>query len=81
MVFNTSEEVVKYEDVKKEDNMLIKPVGLALGTYLIAQDEDVMYMIDIHAANERINYEIYMDALTKRDVYTTSILFPINGTN
>ena len=77
MVFNTDEEIVKYENVKKEDNMLIKPVGLALGTYLIAQDEDVMYMIDIHAANERINYERYMDALTKRDVYTTSMLFPI----
>ena len=77
MAFNTDEETVKYENVKKEDNMLIKPVGLALGTYLIAQDEDVMYMIDIHAANERINYERYMDALTKRDVYTTSMLFPI----
>lgn len=77
MAFNTDEETVKYENVKKEDNMLIKPVGLALGTYLIAQDEDVMYMIDIHAANERINYERYMDALAKRDVYTTSMLFPI----
>ena len=43
--------------------MFIKPVGLALGTYLIAQDENIMYMIDIHAANERINYERYMKAI------------------
>lgn len=47
--------------------MFIKPVGLALGTYLIAQDENIMYMIDIHAANERINYERYMKALRKRN--------------
>ena len=77
--FNVNEDEEEYnsEEVKKEDNMLIKPVGLALGTYLIAQDEDIMYMVDIHAANERINYERYMKALEERDVYTTDMLFPI----
>lgn len=76
--FNVQEDEESYnsEDVKKED-VFIKPVGLALGTYLIAQDEDVMYMIDIHAANERINYERYMKALEEREVFTTSMLFPI----
>ncbi len=76
--FDDEQEEIKYdsEAVKKED-IFIKPVGLALGTYLIAQDENVMYMIDIHAANERINYERYMKALKERDVYTTSMLFPI----
>ncbi len=72
------EEEVKYDEeyVKKEE-VFVKPVGLALGTYLIAQDENIMYMIDIHAANERINYEIYMDNLKKANVYTTDMLFPI----
>ena len=76
--FDDEQEEIKYdsEAVKKED-VFIKPVGLALGTYLIAQDENVMYMIDIHAANERINYGRYMEALKNRDVYTTSMLFPI----
>lgn len=76
--FDDEQEEIKYdsEAVKKED-VFIKPVGLALGTYLIAQDENIMYMIDIHAANERINYERYMEALRNRDVYTTSMLFPI----
>lgn len=76
--FDDEQEEIKYdsEAVKKED-VFIKPVGLALGTYLIAQDENIMYMIDIHAANERINYERYMEALKNRDVYTTSMLFPI----
>ena len=64
--FDDEQEEIKYdsEAVKKED-VFIKPVGLALGTYLIAQDENIMYMIDIHAANERINYERYMEALKK----------------
>lgn len=76
--FDDEQEEIKYDtaSIKKED-VFIKPVGLALGTYLIAQDEDIMYMIDIHAANERINYEIYMEALKNRDVYTISMLFPI----
>ena len=76
--FNVNEDEESYnsEEVKKED-VFIKPVGLALGTYLIAQDENIMYMIDIHAANERINYERYMKALETREVYTTSMLFPI----
>ena len=64
--FDDEQEEIKYDtaSVKKED-VFIKPVGLALGTYLIAQDEDIIYMIDIHAANERINYEKYMEALNK----------------
>ena len=74
-----NEEEVKYEEenVKKEE-LFIKPVGLALGTYLIAQDEDVMYMLDIHAANERINYERYLKALKEQKIYTTNMLFPVN---
>lgn len=37
-------------------------VGQVHGTYIIAQNEDGMYMIDQHAAQERINYEKYRDA-------------------
>lgn len=77
--FDVNEEKVKYnEESFAKESILIKPVGLALGTYLIAQDEDIMYMIDIHAANERINYERYMKALEEKKVYTTSMLFPIS---
>lgn len=68
--------VYNEEEIKKE-NTFIKPVGLALGTYLIAHDENIMYMIDIHAANERINYEKYMKALEEQATYTTNMLFPI----
>ena len=36
------------------------PVGLVHGTYIIAENEDGMFIIDQHAAAERINYEKYL---------------------
>ena len=79
MDFVSEDNSVEYntESVKKENNM-IRPVGLALGTYLIANDEDTMYMIDIHAAHERCNYEYYLNRLENKKIYTTQMLFPIN---
>jgi DNA mismatch repair protein MutL len=73
--FDIKEEAKEYN---KEEKSLITPVGLALGTYLVAHTTDMMYIIDIHAANERINYEIYLKRLKEKDVATTNMLFPIN---
>ena len=75
--FNSEDEVKYNEDILRKENTLIKPVGLALGTYLISHDEDTMYMMDIHAANERINYERYLAAMENSKIYTTNMLFPI----
>ena len=33
------------------------PRGVVLLTYIVAENEDGMYLIDQHAAAERINYE------------------------
>jgi len=38
-------------------------IVLVHGTYIICQNEDGMYIIDQHAAKERINYEIVKDKL------------------
>ena len=55
------EEEVISELTKKEETRIkyMHPVGIALGTYIIAENEDGMYLIDQHAAQERINYEKY----------------------
>ena len=65
-----------------EENELIKklelyPVGIALGTYIIAQNQDGVFLIDQHAAQERINYEKNLAALEAETVTTTSVLIPI----
>ena len=76
--FNVSEDNIIYNEEDYDKNkILVKPVGLALGTYLIAQDEDIMYMIDIHAANERINYEKYLKALKDDKSYKIGMLIPL----
>lgn len=52
-------------------------VGLAMGTYLISQDKENVYIMDIHAANERINYEKYLNALKIRKFAKMTMLFPL----
>ncbi len=58
-------------------NLVLYPVGVALGTYIIAQNDEGIYLIDQHAAQERVNYEKYLAALKAKEVATTSTLFPI----
>ena len=53
------------------------PVGLSHGTYIIAENEEGMYLIDQHAAYERINYERYMKRLREKDVSKVTMLLPI----
>ena len=46
------------EDEKKEPKIKkMIPRGVVLLTYIVAENEDGMYLIDQHAAAERINYE------------------------
>ena len=69
------ETVVINEELK---SLKLYPVGLALGTYIIAQNDEGIYLIDQHAAEERINYEKYLKALKNEKTNTTSLLFPIS---
>ncbi len=71
-IFEITEEITEYNKI------LINPTSLVFGTYLVAQSEEEMYLIDIHAANERINYEKYLDALINENIQSTELLFPIN---
>ncbi len=76
--FDVKEDETSYIINNFEEKTLIKPVGLALGTYLIAQEEDIMYLIDIHAANERINYEKYHNNLKNKNKEAINLLIPFN---
>lgn len=72
---SVSKDVVVNKEMK---SLVLYPVGLAHGTYIIAENDEGVYLIDQHAAQERINYERYMEALRNRKVATIDLLFPIN---
>lgn len=74
--------IFKDNEVKEmeEEPIRIKkmyPVGLVHGTYIIAENEDGMFIIDQHAANERINYEYYLEQLSNPKKVQTDLLIPI----
>ncbi|MGE5456692.1 MAG: DNA mismatch repair endonuclease MutL [Ignavibacteriales bacterium] len=69
------------EEVQEESNVErlpeLYPVGLVHGTYIICQNDLGMYIIDQHAAKERINYEIFKDRLGNPNNDSIALLFPI----
>ncbi|MFD0958926.1 DNA mismatch repair endonuclease MutL [Paenibacillus chungangensis] len=52
-------------------------IGQHHGTYLIAQAEDGLYLIDQHAAHERINYEYYLHKFGNPVAASQQLLVPI----
>ncbi len=64
---------------KKEDYRIkeIIPVGIVHKTYIIGENAEGMYLIDQHAAAERINYEKYLRELSKDNPLTTGLLVPL----
>lgn len=52
-------------------------VGQVHGTYIIAQNDEGMYLIDQHAAQERIKYEYYRDKIGEVNNENQSLLIPL----
>ena len=68
---------INIKEEEKEFMPEMYPVGLVHGTYIIAQNEKGMYIIDQHAAKERCNYEKFKEAMGKPNIASTQLLFPI----
>ncbi len=75
-LFKQEDTVVDLE-IKKERLPELYPVGLVHGTYIVCQNEQGMYLIDQHAAKERINYEMYKQKLGSPNSNSTALLVPI----
>jgi len=55
----------------------LDPIGQMHGTYLVAQNEAGLYLIDQHAAHERINYEYYYERFGNPAEASQELLVPI----
>ena len=84
--FSIGEDVSNYvegnrEDIVDENKAVYRikemiPKGIVYSTYIIAENEDGMFIIDQHAAAERINYEKVLNAL-KENIVIVDLLVPI----
>jgi len=52
-------------------------IGQHHGTYIVAQSEEGLYLIDQHAAHERINYEYYYEKFGNPEPVSQRLLVPI----
>ncbi|MBM7624117.1 DNA mismatch repair endonuclease MutL [Sporohalobacter salinus] len=53
------------------------PLGQIHNTYIIAQGEDGFYIVDQHAAHERILYNELMEKFKQADIQSQSLLMPV----
>ncbi len=78
-------EKVSEVDTTTEENIVISQpsqkflnvIGQLYGTYILAQNDEGFYIIDQHAAQERINYEKLRKSFNEEEVYKTDLLMPI----
>ena len=84
--FEVQEEEKKYNEEIKEDLPFevepeprvkkMYPIGVVMKTYIVAENEDGMYLIDQHAAAERINFEKIMKQMHEKPIII-DLLVPI----
>ena len=72
--FDEKEEIIPVHEVNIKP---IKPIGACHGTYIIGENEDGIYIIDQHAAAERINYEKCYRAILNHSKNKIDLLVPI----
>lgn len=74
------EEVIDYANKESEDKKYIRLTPLAQhhGKYILAYDDEAMYIVDQHAAAERINYEKFLRRMNDQNNWVyTDLLVPI----
>ncbi|MGG5738415.1 MULTISPECIES: DNA mismatch repair endonuclease MutL [Bacillus cereus group] len=72
------EEVHEIKEIEMNGNDLppLYPIGQMHGTYIFAQNDNGLYMIDQHAAQERINYEYFRDKVGRVAQEVQELLVP-----
>ncbi|PAV30099.1 DNA mismatch repair endonuclease MutL [Virgibacillus profundi] len=87
---NSSEEIInknvvsEWEKANLPEETILKqrvpamyPIGQLQGTYILAQNENGLYMVDQHAAQERIKYEFFKKKLGTTMNESQELLLPL----
>ncbi|QHZ46880.1 DNA mismatch repair endonuclease MutL [Bacillus sp. NSP9.1] len=61
----------------KERVPIMYPIGQMHGTYILAQNENGLYIIDQHAAQERIKYEYFREKVGEIEPEVQDMLVPL----
>ena len=84
MAFTAEGEILdseKRDEIEKKEAgfslKYYKVVGVVFDTYIVLQKGESMYLMDQHAAHERVLFERYMNAFHKREVHMQMLLDPI----
>ncbi|MBQ6477329.1 MAG: DNA mismatch repair endonuclease MutL [Bacilli bacterium] len=73
--FDIEEEKKEYSKTTRIKKMDV--VGNIFMTYILCQNEDGFYLVDQHAAAERINYEKILDRINNEKLQVIDLLTPI----
>ena len=71
------EEKEEEQALETEKMPKMYPVGEVHGTYIVAENDTGMYLIDQHAAKERINYEIVKERLSNPNNESMDMIVPL----
>ncbi|GGC89765.1 DNA mismatch repair protein MutL [Thalassobacillus devorans] len=71
------EATVVQEKTDAERVPAMYPIGQLHGTYILAQNEQGLYIVDQHAAQERIKYEFYTEKLGEVENEVQELLVPL----
>lgn len=79
-IVKMTEDLPQQEESNNQSRKLpyLEVVGQVHGTYIVCQNESGMFMIDQHAAQERIKYEYFKNKIGEVSHELQSLLFPVN---
>lgn len=72
-----NEDAEQHFEEEKERVPVLYPIGQMHGTYILAQNENGLYIIDQHAAQERIKYEYFREKVGQVSDEVQELLVPL----